>query len=206
MPFRVQIGPHQVPIDHGQTVLVSEPDGQINPPSDKGLYGLVVSRMISDGMHEDVDITNNSNDCSRARPTERSVCQWPAQLRSRNCLGVHARDETVNWSAGTWVQFAEPCARPHATSKILSATFLGASTGRFTLCSSALDGNRWARSPPSARDVLCLVDPLEPSHPLMSSPLVATQLRGSRSNRRRDFFVQAALFESGVELKSTKIL
>ena len=221
MPFRVQIGPHQVPIHHGQTVLVSEPDGQINPPSDKGLYffdtrvisswtiyangepwdllnggaithyasqtyltnrriptangiipqrtlGLVVSRMISDGMHEDVDITNNSNDCSRARPTERSVCQWPAQLRSRNCLGVHARDETVNWSAGTWVQFAEPCARPHANSKILSAAFLGASTGRFTLCSSALDGNRWARSPPSARDVLCPVDPLEPSHPLMS--------------------------------------
>ncbi|MGA8654231.1 MAG: glycogen debranching N-terminal domain-containing protein [Xanthobacteraceae bacterium] len=176
MPFRVQIGPHQVPIDHGQTVLVSEPDGQINPPSDKGLYffdtrvisswtiyangepwdllngaaithyasrtyltnrriptadgiipqctlGLVISRMISDGMHEDVDITNNSNDCSRARPTERSVCQWPAQLRSRNCLGVHARDETVNWSAGTWVQFAEPCARPHATRKYCRPRF-----------------------------------------------------------------------------------
>jgi len=38
MPFKVQVGPHQVAIHHGQTVLVSEPDGQINWPSEKGLY------------------------------------------------------------------------------------------------------------------------------------------------------------------------
>lgn len=113
MPFKVQVGPHQVSIHHGQTVLVSEADGQINWPSEKGLYfldtrvvsswtiyangepwellnggaithyasrtyltnrgiptsqgiipprtlGLVVSRLISEGMHEDLDITNNS--------------------------------------------------------------------------------------------------------------------------------------------------
>ena len=113
MPFKVQVGPHQVAIHHGQTVLVSEPDGQINWPSEKGLYffdtrvisswtiyangepwellnggaithyasrtyltnrrvptisgiipprtlGLVVSRLIGDGMHEDIEITNNS--------------------------------------------------------------------------------------------------------------------------------------------------
>jgi hypothetical protein len=36
MPFKVQVGPPQ----KGQTVLVSEPDGQINWPSDKGLYFL----------------------------------------------------------------------------------------------------------------------------------------------------------------------
>src|SRR5262245_52279575 len=113
MPFKVQVGPHQVAIHQGQTVLVSEPDGQINWPSEKGLYffdtrvisswaiyangepwdllnggaithyasriyltnrripttdgtipsralGLVVSRSISGGMHEDLDITNNS--------------------------------------------------------------------------------------------------------------------------------------------------
>src|ERR1700756_1932736 len=113
MPFKVQVGPHQVAIHHGQSVLVSEPDGQINWPSEKGLYfhdtrvisswaiyangepwdllnggaithyasrsylpnrkippsegiipqrtlGLVVSRSISGGMHEDLDITNNS--------------------------------------------------------------------------------------------------------------------------------------------------
>ena len=113
MPFKVQVGPHQVSIHHGQTVLVAEPDGQIHWPSDKGLYffdtrvisswtiyangepwellnggaithyasriyltnraiptadgiipprtlGLVVSRLISEGMHEDLDVTNNS--------------------------------------------------------------------------------------------------------------------------------------------------
>jgi len=38
MPFKVQVGPHQVAIHQGQTVLVSEPDGQINWPSEKGLY------------------------------------------------------------------------------------------------------------------------------------------------------------------------
>jgi len=112
MPFKVQVGPHQVSIHQGQTVLVTEPDGQINWPSEKGLYffdtrvisswaiyangepwnllnggavthyaarihltnrkisttdggipertlGLVVSRLISGGMHEDLDITNN---------------------------------------------------------------------------------------------------------------------------------------------------
>src|ERR1700738_486824 len=113
MPFKVQVGPQQVSIHQGQTVLVSEPDGQINWPSEKGLYffdtrvisswaiyangepwdllnggaithyasriylsnrtihttdgmipqrtiGLVVSRWINGGMHEDLDITNNS--------------------------------------------------------------------------------------------------------------------------------------------------
>jgi glycogen debranching enzyme len=112
MPFKVQVGPHQVSIHQGQTVLVTEPDGQVNWPSEKGLYffdtrvisswviyangepwkllnggavthyasrihltnpkipttdgvipertlGLVVSRSISGGMHEDLDVTNN---------------------------------------------------------------------------------------------------------------------------------------------------
>ena len=113
MPFKVRVGPHQISIHHGQTVLVCEPDGQIHWPSEKGLYffdtrvisswtifangepwellnggaithyasriyltnraiptadgiipprtlGLVVSRLISGGMHEDLDVTNNS--------------------------------------------------------------------------------------------------------------------------------------------------
>jgi glycogen debranching enzyme len=112
MPFKVQVGPHQVAIHYGQTVLVSEPDGQIIWPSEKGLYffdtrlisswtiyangepwsllnggalthfaartyltnrnihtpdglipertlGLVISRLINNGMHEDFDVTNN---------------------------------------------------------------------------------------------------------------------------------------------------
>src|SRR5580658_8829551 len=46
MPFKVQVGPQQVSIHQGQTVLVSEPDGQINSPSEKGLYFLD-TRVIS---------------------------------------------------------------------------------------------------------------------------------------------------------------
>jgi N-terminal domain of (some) glycogen debranching enzymes len=40
MPFLVQIGPPQISIHQGQTVLISDPDGQINWPSERGLYFL----------------------------------------------------------------------------------------------------------------------------------------------------------------------
>ena len=113
MPFKVEVGPPQISIHQGQTVLITEDSGQINWPSDKGLYffdtrivsswtiyangepwellnggpisyyasriyltnrslriedgtiqprtlGLTISRWISGGMHEDLDITNNS--------------------------------------------------------------------------------------------------------------------------------------------------
>ena len=112
MPFKVQVGPPQISIHHGQTVLISDQDGQIQWPSDRGLYfldtrvlsawaiyangepwdllnggaiayhaarvyltnravgtedgvipartlGLTISRTISGGMHEDLDLTNN---------------------------------------------------------------------------------------------------------------------------------------------------
>jgi hypothetical protein len=38
IPLKVQVGPHQISIHQGQTVLVGEPDGQIHWPSEKGLY------------------------------------------------------------------------------------------------------------------------------------------------------------------------
>jgi N-terminal domain of (some) glycogen debranching enzymes len=113
MAFKVQVGPPQIAIHQGQTVLVTDPDGQITWPSEKGLYfldtriisnwaiyangelwellnggpisyyaarifltnksiltedgpipprtlGLTISRSISGGLHEDLDITNNS--------------------------------------------------------------------------------------------------------------------------------------------------
>ncbi|MEO6780904.1 MAG: glycogen debranching N-terminal domain-containing protein, partial [Bradyrhizobium sp.] len=113
MSFKVQVGPAQIAIHQGQTVLVTEPDGQINWPSKRGLYfrdtrvvsawaiyangerwellngggaaphvarifltnrafvtkdgpiaarklGLVIGRHIDGGLHEDLDITNNS--------------------------------------------------------------------------------------------------------------------------------------------------
>ena len=113
MTFKIQVGPAQIAIHQGQTVLVTEPDGQVNWPSKHGLYfrdtrvisawaiyangelwdllnggavachasrifqtnrafvsedgpiaahtlGLMISRHIDGGLHEDIDITNNS--------------------------------------------------------------------------------------------------------------------------------------------------
>jgi glycogen debranching enzyme len=113
MPFKVQVGPRQISVHHGQTVLISESSSEVDWPSEKGLYfldtrvisswriyangepwellnggavsyyasrvyltnrriptadgaipqrtlGLVISRLVSDGLHEDLDVTNNS--------------------------------------------------------------------------------------------------------------------------------------------------
>jgi glycogen debranching enzyme len=113
MSFKVQVGPAHIAIHQGQTVLVTGPDGQINWPSQRGLFfrdtrvmsawaisangerwdllnggaiaphearifltnrafvtedgpiaartlGLVIGRHIEGGLHEDLDITNNS--------------------------------------------------------------------------------------------------------------------------------------------------
>jgi glycogen debranching enzyme len=46
MSFKVQVGPPQVAIHQAMTVLVTEPDGQIVWPSDKGLY-FFDTRLIS---------------------------------------------------------------------------------------------------------------------------------------------------------------
>jgi hypothetical protein len=113
MTFKVQVGPAQIAIHQGQSVLLTEPDGQVTSPSNRGLYfrdtrvinawaiyangepwdllnggaigahavrifqtnraffseegpiaartlGLVIGRHIDGGVHEDIDITNNS--------------------------------------------------------------------------------------------------------------------------------------------------
>jgi glycogen debranching enzyme len=46
MPFKVQVGPPQISLHQGQTVLISELDGEIKSPSEKGLYFLD-TRVIS---------------------------------------------------------------------------------------------------------------------------------------------------------------
>src|SRR5215469_2160437 len=46
MPFKVEVGPPQIAIHHAQTVLVTDPAGQVDWPSDKGLYFLD-TRLIS---------------------------------------------------------------------------------------------------------------------------------------------------------------
>jgi glycogen debranching enzyme len=113
MPFKVQVGPPQIAIHQAMTVLVTEPDGGIDWPSDKGLYffdtrlisawsvyangtpwnllnggavtfdtsrifltnhafltedgpiaertqGFQIARVMDQGMHEDLDLTNHS--------------------------------------------------------------------------------------------------------------------------------------------------
>ncbi|MGA2129621.1 MAG: glycogen debranching N-terminal domain-containing protein [Xanthobacteraceae bacterium] len=113
MAFKVQVGPAQIAIHQGQTVLLTDPDGQVGWPSTRGLYfrdtrvisawaiyangepwdllnggaiaphaarifqtnrafasedgpiaprtlGLMIGRHIDGGLHEDIDITNNS--------------------------------------------------------------------------------------------------------------------------------------------------
>src|SRR5258708_2713818 len=113
MAFKVHVGPAQIAIPQGQSVLVTEPEGQVSWPSERGLYfrdtrmisawaiyangepwdllnggaiayhaarifqtnrafmsedgpiaartlGLVIGRHIDGGLHEDIEITNNS--------------------------------------------------------------------------------------------------------------------------------------------------
>jgi glycogen debranching enzyme len=38
MPVKIEVGPPQIAIHQGQTVLITEEDGEVNWPSDKGLY------------------------------------------------------------------------------------------------------------------------------------------------------------------------
>jgi hypothetical protein len=38
MPLKVEVGPPQIAIHYGQTVLVTELDAQIDWPSDRGLF------------------------------------------------------------------------------------------------------------------------------------------------------------------------
>ncbi len=46
MSFRVQVGPPQISIHQGETILVTDTDGQMSWPSDKGLYFLD-TRLVS---------------------------------------------------------------------------------------------------------------------------------------------------------------
>jgi len=46
MPFKVQVGPPQIAVHQGQTVLISDEDGQIGWPSERGLY-FMDTRLIS---------------------------------------------------------------------------------------------------------------------------------------------------------------
>ncbi len=151
MSFKVHVGPPQIAIHHGQTVLITEPDGQIAWPSEKGLYfldtrivsnwaiyangepwellnggpvnyyealiflsnksiltedgvipprtlGLTISRSISGGMHEDLDITNNSMKPVRFQLEIAFRCDFADVFEVKSGHIVRRGQITTEWS------------------------------------------------------------------------------------------------------------
>lgn len=151
MAFKVHVGPPQISIHQGQTVLVSEQDGQINWPSEKGLYfldtriisnwaiyangepwellnggpvkyhaarifltnraiptedgvipprtlGLTISRSIIEGMHEDIDITNNNLKPVRFQLEVSLRCDFADIFEVKSGRIVRRGQITTEWS------------------------------------------------------------------------------------------------------------
>ena len=151
MSFKVQVGPPQIAIHQGQTVLVTEQDGQINWPSEKGLYfldtrvvsnwaiyangepwellnggpvtyhaahifltnrailteegvipartlGLTLGRWISGGLHEDLDITNNSMKPIRFQLEIAFRCDFADIFEVKSGKIVRRGQITTEWS------------------------------------------------------------------------------------------------------------
>src|SRR6516164_11439080 len=149
MAFKVQVGPPQIAIHQGQTVLVTDPDGTITRPSEKGLYfldtriisnwviyangepwqllnggpisyyaariyltnksiltedglipsrtlGLTISRSLSGGLHEDLDITNNSMKSVRFQLEVAFRCDFADILRSSPVASYAAARSLLN--------------------------------------------------------------------------------------------------------------
>jgi glycogen debranching enzyme len=153
MAFKVQVGPPQIAIHQGQTVLLTEQDGQIRWPSDKGLYffdtriisswsiyadgepwellnggvvnyyaarifltnksilteegaiaprtlGLTLSRSINGGIHEDLDITNNSMKPVRFQLEIALRCDFADIFEVKSGHIVRRGQITTQWSEG----------------------------------------------------------------------------------------------------------
>jgi glycogen debranching enzyme len=151
MAFKVQVGPPQIAIHQGQTVLVTDPDGSITWPSEKGLYfldtrvishwaiyangepfellnggpisyyaarifltnrailtedgtiaprtvGLTISRSIGGGLHEDIDITNNSMKPVRFQLEISFRCDFADVFEVRSGHIIRRGQITTEWS------------------------------------------------------------------------------------------------------------
>jgi glycogen debranching enzyme len=151
MSFKVQVGPPQIAIHQGQTVLVTESDGQITWPSEKGLYfldtriisnwaiyangeiwellnggpinyyaarifltnrsilsedgpipprtlGLTISRSISGGMHEDLDINNHSMKPVRFQLEVAFRCDFADVFEVKSGRIIRRGQITTEWS------------------------------------------------------------------------------------------------------------
>ena len=151
MPLKVQVGPPQISIHHGQTVLITEESGQINWPSEKGFYffdtrivsswtiyangepwellnggaisyyasrifltnrslrtedgtipqrtlGLTISRWISGGMHEDLDITNDNQKAVKFQLEIALRCDFADIFEVKSGSIVRRGRITTDWS------------------------------------------------------------------------------------------------------------
>jgi glycogen debranching enzyme len=151
MAFKVQVGPPQIAIHQGQTVLVTDPDGSISWPSERGLYfldtrvishwaiyangelwellnggpisyysarifltnkpiltedgliaartlGLTISRSIGGGLHEDIDVTNNSARAVRFQLEVSFRCDFADVFEVRSNHIVRRGQITTDWS------------------------------------------------------------------------------------------------------------
>jgi glycogen debranching enzyme len=218
MSFKVHVGPPQIAIHQGQTVLVSEQDGQINWPSEKGLYfrdtrvisnwaiyangelwellnggpvtyhaarifltnrailtedgaipprtvGLTVSRWISGGLHEDIDITNNSMKPIRFQLEIAFRCDFADIFEVKSGKIVRRGQITTEWSerrqrvrtaySNRDFRRAVTIAVLHASSKAVSAN------GRLSFEVALRPGQAWHT---------CLLYTLEDSEQQLRAP------------------------------------
>jgi glycogen debranching enzyme len=78
MPFKVEVGPPQIAIHHAQTVLITDPNGEVEWPSEKGLYFLdtrIVSAWAVYANGESWDLLNGGavrGDAARIHLTNRA--------------------------------------------------------------------------------------------------------------------------------------
>ena len=91
MAFKVQVGPAQIAIHQGQTVLVTKPDGQVNWPSARGLYfrdTRVISAWAIYANGEPWDLLNGGADrlSRRAHLSDQPRLRY----RGRAYCGAHA--------------------------------------------------------------------------------------------------------------------
>jgi glycogen debranching enzyme len=151
MAFKVQVGPPQIATHQGQTVLVTDPDGSITWPSEKGLYfldtrvishwaiyangepfellnggpisyyaarifltnrailtedgtiaprtiGLTIGRSIGGGLHEDIDVTNNSMKPVRFQLEISFRCDFADVFEVRSGHIIRRGQITTEWS------------------------------------------------------------------------------------------------------------
>ena len=159
MAFKVQVGPAQISIHQGQTVMITEPSGQVNWPSERGLYfrdTRVVSAwaIYANGMPWDCHTLNHEMHQMLVPELDRVLFHLVNDLEERGLLektlviamGEFGRSPWLNASHG---REHYPAAWSLAMNSALTAT------GRavFSFCSPSRGPTSWIRtlagSPPS---------------------------------------------------------